>query len=178
MKEKLTYNTPNSAEIERHLSEVFFEIRWESFRKNMRFDRMMIVMLFLISWISFLEGNNIVFAVTFIIGGKELWNNIRQYRLYKKEEQEFKSLLEERIKEVEENSKDVFWEYTPEYFSFQNYALNIRVIWSGVSYNIFRDRYLGVWVSGSLFVLDKNNVADEVFDDTIKFLEAKSNKVE
>jgi len=82
--------------------------------------------------------------------------------VFKKIKKNFNDLLTKDIAELNQNSKDAIWEFTPTHFSFKNYKSEYKFIWQEITYCILEDKYLYITVSSFMnFILDKANI-DEV----------------
>ncbi|WP_294233400.1 hypothetical protein [uncultured Chryseobacterium sp.] len=174
-KEILIYNTPNSGEILTKIHHHSFKNVW---KKNLKKNNQNLVwaIIFIIAGLIAVFSENHTFAGFFF--GFSLacltsyFSYKSQYNEYKKN---FERQLNKEIINLNKNSKDVIWEFAPEYFRFRNYKYDFRFLWEGVTYFILDTNFLYIKVLPELcFILDKENIDEINFNKTIEYLKTKA----
>lgn len=170
--EILTYNTPCSEEILKQINQYEFKRLWENnLAKNNKnllggITTSVIAIVFFITKDYGFAGLLAGFSIATCI------NYISYYSLYRKNKKKFKEIIEREISNLNTNSKDVIWEFTPVHFSFKNYKSEYKFIWNEITYCILDDQYLYITASNFMnFILDKANIDRENLDKTIEYLE-------
>lgn len=159
--EILTYNTPNSEEILKKINQYDFKRIW---KKNLdkNYKNLFYGIIFLVL-AAFMFFSKISFGYFFLGGCIMYFVFFFNYLfVFKKIKKNFNDLLTKDIAELNQNSKDAIWEFTPTHFSFKNYKSEYKFIWQEITYCILEDKYLYITVSSFMnFILDKANI-DEV----------------
>ncbi len=92
-----------------------------------------------------------------------------------KSQKKFNDLLNREIKALNQNSKDIIWEFTPKYFSFKNYTSEYKFTWETITYCIIDNQYLYIKAESCInVILDKANVGEHNLNLTLQYLQAKA----
>lgn len=174
MTETLIYNTPNSEEILRKIHNFSFKKAWNgNLAKNNKNLFWGTVFLSLGGFLLYYEKQFGYFFIGFAIMYLSLFFTFHSQ--YRKHKNTFNKQLAKEIKDLNENSKDVFWEFTPTHFRFQNYKHEFKFTWDGITYCLLEDQYLYITTMPNLsFILDKANIDTDHFQNIIEYLRHKS----
>ena len=175
MEEILIYNTPTSEKIITEINEFQFKKVWKKNLAQNNKNLYWAIAIFLLGLIPLLTEP--FYIGTFCLGYSILAvANYFNYRsVYQKNKKLFHENLGKEIESLNRNSKDVFWEYTPEYFRFKNYKHDLKFNWEDISYQIVDEKYLYITAMHSLaFILDKVNIDEINLEKTLKYLGNKA----
>lgn len=177
--EILTYNTPNSGEILTKIHHHSFKNLWKKNLKKNNRNLYWGIIFIIVGLIAVFSGDN-NFAGFFFGFSLACLSSYFSYKSqYNKYKKDFENQLNLEISNLSKNSKEVIWEFTPEYFRFKNYKHDLKFLWEGITYFILDDNFLYIKVLPNLhIVLDKENIDEINFNKTIEYLEtrAKSEK--
>lgn len=173
--EVLIYNTPNSEEILRKIIGYEFRRMWESKLEKNNKNLLGGIIVILLSVIFFLTQDYLVAGLFAGFGIMTFANYIYHYSIYRKDKKRFNAIIGREVLDLETDSKDVIWTFTPTHFSFKNYKSEYKFIWNEITYCISDDQYLYITASSVLnFILDKNNIDKESLIKIVDYLESKA----
>ncbi len=172
--EILTYNTPNSEEILSKIQKYEFKRVWKNnLKKSYKNLFWGISFLLLCAVMLFYKEH---FGYFFLgVGLMYFFIFFNYLLLYTKAKKKFNDLLNREIKALNQNSKDVIWEFTPKYFSFKNYKSEYKFTWETITYCIIDNQYLYIKVEPYInIILDKANIGEHNLNLTLQYLQAKA----
>lgn len=172
--EILIYNTQNSGETLKNIKQYEFKRIWKNnLNKNNKNLLGGILFLLLAGFMLFLKQS---FGYFFVgVGSMYLVLFFNYISIYRKAKKVYNDFSINEIEELDRNSKDVIWEFTPTYFKFSNFKSEFKFAWEGITYCILDDKYLYITVITHLnFILDKANIDENNFNKTIEYLNNKS----
>ncbi len=175
MEKILIYNTPNSEEITREINDNNLKRVYKKYISNNNKNLYWGIALAFFA-VFFLLFSDYPIG-TFLAGGAlVLFSFYSSYHInYKKIKKAFCENINKEVENLNQNSKDVFWEYAPTYFRFKNYKQDLKFSWEDITYQIIEDKYLYVIAMSNLcFILDKENIEVENFQKTMEYLKEKA----
>lgn len=173
--EILTYNTPSSPEILEKINHYEFNRLWKD-NLNNNGKNLVYGILFTIAGIIAVYSEGYSFAGFFFGFSLAAFSYyFSYYSSYKKAKKKFQEIIDGEISNLNSNSNDVIWEFTPTHFGFKNYKSEYKFIWQEITYCILEDKYLYITASSVMnFILDKVNIDQDNLNKTIEYLEIKS----
>ncbi|WP_426274208.1 hypothetical protein ACN9MN_09310 [Chryseobacterium sp. S-02] len=173
--ESLIYNTPNSGEILTKINNHNFKNAWKKNLKKNNQNLYWSIFIIIAGLIAVFSEDNSIAGFFFGFAFACLSSYFSYKSNYNKYKESFNKQLGIEISNLNKNSKDVIWEFAPDYFRFKNYKHDFKFLWEGITYHISDNDFLYIQALPNLyFILDRANIDENNFNKTLEYLNNKS----
>ena len=171
----MIFEIPFDEEITRKQTNLKFQLLWKKSLKNRKTNLFISIGFFLFGCIVIYGNGNVgyVFVVVGIFGIYMFYSLTLAYHRSKKK---YIAVVESEIEKYKLSRENSIWEFDNEYFCYKDYKYNTKIKWDGfVSFKIIDDNlFLDLADNSPLsYILAKEEVGDESFQNVIDFLESK-----
>ncbi|REC47019.1 hypothetical protein [Chryseobacterium pennipullorum] len=172
--EILTYTTPNSEKLLRQIHQYEFARMW---KKNLNKNNKNLIwgIIFILLAVGMLFYRQYLGLLFLGFGLFYVFSYINYISVYQKHKKTFNESLNKEVEKLHINTKDVIWEFTPEYFKFKDYKSELTFPWNTITYSILDNRYVYITAMPSFhIILDKINIDDSTYNKTVTYLNTRS----
>lgn len=169
----MKFEIPFNEDITRNQTKLNFDLVWDRIRKKNRTNTY--VTIFLIVFGSLIiYGNGNIGYLLLIMGFFGIIASYRGKLIYQENKKKYVTSMNDEIEKYKTNNGSSIWEFDDKHFNYKDYKYDLKINWDGfttfriIENNLFLD--LG---NGLSYILGKDEVGEESFQNIIDFLETK-----
>ena len=171
----MIFEIPFNEEITRKQTNLKFQLLWKKSLKNRKTNLFISIGFFLFGCLVIYGNGNVgyIFAALGMFGVFMFFSLTLAYHRSKKK---YENVVDSEIEKYKLKCENSIWEFNNEYFGYKDYKYNAKIKWDGfVSFKIIDDNlFLDLADNSQLsYILAKEEVGDESFQNIVDFLESK-----